>query len=459
MAIVGGGISGLATAYYLSKRGAPFTLIEKRAHLGGVIRTLNLQGCLVEAGPDSYISVKPWARDLINELGLGGEVIGSKDDERVTFIWKAGRLIPMPDGLQFMIPTEIGPMISTPLLGFGSKLQMAIEYFRKPPTEPLPDRSVAEFVRSHFGQEVVDYLAEPLLSGIYGGDPEHLSVNAVLPRMVELETKYGSLSKGTLDARQNAVRQPPDRTPLFSTLRNGLGSLVDSLLDSVAETIEGVRGEVEAIERAGDRYRLRVNDDWIEADHVVLACEAHAAARMLNAGSQPFDPELAGLLDSIPYSSSMTLALAFDGKDLASIPQGFGFLVPKRERQQLVACTFVGNKFPFRESGDLILVRCFLGGAGGEEVVALDDESALQVVLDELREKMDITAKPVFSAVSRWPRSMAQYTVGHQDRVRRIEEKLKQHSGLHLVGNAYYGIGIPDCVRMAKEVAGRVLRS
>lgn len=458
--IVGGGISGLSTAYYLAKAGIPFTLVEKNSHLGGVIVTQNASGCVVELGPDSYLSSKPGARDLINEVGLGGEVIGSKDDERETFIWKSGKLNPIPDGLQFMVPTKIGPILQSPLFSFKAKIQMGKDLFRKPPAAPLPDRSVAEFVSDHLGQEVVDYLAEPLLSGVYGGDPAELSVQCTLPRFVELETKYGSLTKGSQAEQVNQPPNPPVKAiPLFSTLRGGLSTLIDRLLEAAADYVSGVRGEATRLERTPGGWLLRVEDQEIEAKHVVLACEAHSAARLLGWADRPLDDQLVEALASIPYSSSMTVSMAFDGKDLKEIPKGFGFLVPKVERSRVVACTFTGNKFPYRESGDLIAIRCFLGGAADPEVLNEPDGAVETIVLNELREKLDITAKPVFCRIGRWPRSMAQYTVGHAQRAALIEERLKEYRGLYVAGNGYTGIGIPDCVRMAKAAVAKIAAS
>src|SRR5712664_4495171 len=222
--IVGGGISGLSAAYYLAKAGISSTLIEKRPRLGGVIQTERIDGCLVEAGPDSFLSAKPWALELIRDLGLEGEVIGSNDHLRKIFIRKRGRLVAMPDGLQFLVPTKIAPILTTPLLSWPAKARIALEYFRRPPAAPRQDCSVSEFVADHYGQEAVEYLAEPLLAGVYGGAPEELSVASVLPRFVELEAKYGSLSKGMLAERRPSAAPPQ---ALFRTLKGGLGSLIE----------------------------------------------------------------------------------------------------------------------------------------------------------------------------------------------------------------------------------------
>src|SRR5436190_15456215 len=318
IAIVGGGISGLSAAYYLAKQGVSSTLIEKRPRLGGVIQTEQIDDCLVEGGPDSFLAAKPWALDLIRELGLESDVIGSNDHLRKTFIRKNGRMVPLPDGVQFLVPTKIAPMISTPLLGWGTKARMAAEWFRSPTRAPREDCSVAEFVTEHYGQEAVEYLAEPLLAGVYGGTPETLSVASVLPRFFELEARYGSLSKGMLAERRTATQ------PTFRTLKNGLGSLVEALGRFVGKK---VHGEVDTIERTAAGFRLRISGDWLEAERVALACESHAAAGLVSG----LDAELGGLLGAIPYSSSTVVGVGFEPSSFTRPLEGFGFLVPRSD--------------------------------------------------------------------------------------------------------------------------------
>jgi len=400
--IVGGGISGLSAAHYLSKAGISSTLIEARPRLGGVIQTEHTQNCVVEAGPDSFLSAKPWAMDLIRELGMESEVIGSNDHERVTYIRRNGRLVALPDGVQMMVPTKILPMVTTPLVSWPTKLRMGLEYFRKPQDGVRGDRSVAEFIEEHYGREAVDYLAEPLLAGIYGGDPAELSVTSVLPRFVELEKKYGSLTRGVLAARRNTHG---DRQPLFRTLKRGLGSLVDAVWKAAGQ-MTVVHGTVNAMERVRDGYRLQIAGDWLSADRVVLACEAHQAAKLLTS----VDGRATELLGGIGYNSSITVALGFERKDVREQMQGFGFLVPKRERRRLLACTWVGNKFPHRVPESLALLRCF---ASGDAAMAESDAGLVFGMRQEIREIAKVRAEPVFSHVFRWPRSMAQYTVGH----------------------------------------------
>ncbi len=453
--IVGGGISGLSAAYYLAKAGIPSTLIEKRPRLGGVIQTERVQGCTIESGPDSYLGVKPAATELIREVGLGDQIIGSNDQQRVTYVVRRGRLVPLPDGLMMMVPTKIAPLVTTPLLGWGTKIRMGLEYLKRPGTTAEADRSVSEFINQHYGAESLDYLAEPLLSGVYGGDPGRLSASSVLTRFVELEQQYGSLTRGVLAERAKAAKNGRARGPeggaLFRTLKTGLSDLIERVASLAAERLTVVHDSAETVERDQDGYRVRVGGAWFSAKHVVLACPGYQAAALLRG----VDADLAGVLDQVEYSSSLTLSLGYRRADLGALP-GFGFLVPKKERRRMVACTVVQNKFSHRVAEDKAVLRCFFGGASDESVLNEPDETIIQAAKDELRALVGITAEPVFHTIARWPRSMAQYTVGHAQRLRQIEQQVSQLPGLYLAGNAYYGIGIPDCVRTGRDAAAKI---
>jgi oxygen-dependent protoporphyrinogen oxidase len=452
VAIIGGGISGLSAAYCLSKAGVASTLIERRPRLGGVIQTGVVDGCVVEGGPDSFLSAKPAALELIHELGMSGDVIGSNDHLRVTYVRKGGRLEPLPDGLMLMVPTRIMPMVSTSLLGWSTKFRMGLECLRRPGARAGGDRSVAEFIRDHYGQEAVDYLAEPLLAGVYGGDPEQLSVVSVLGLFVDLEKKYGSLSRGVLHQRRQAARQAK-AAPLFQTLKGGLGSLIDALARATAPHLTTITDEVSTLERQVGGYRLRLSGEWLQADCVVLACPAYEAGELIAS----LDPDLSRELGAVPYNSSVTVSLGYRREAFDGRMSGFGFLVPKKERRRLVACTYVGTKFPYRVPQDKVMLRCFLGGAG-DRALNDPDETVVNDVREELRGIVGVTAEPLFARVSRWPRSMAQYTVGHKARVEKIEALLKPFPGLYVAGNAYTGIGVPDCARMGKLAAERIIR-
>jgi len=452
--IIGGGISGLSTAYYLTKSGAPATLIESRSRLGGVIQTEKVEGCTIEAGPDSFLSVKPAALELISELGMRDDVIGSNDHLRVTFVRKGGKLVPLPDGLMMMVPTKILPLVTSSLLSPSTKIRMGMELLRAPKMK-AGDESVADFVREHYGQEAVDYLAEPLLSGIYGGDPRELSVTAVLPRFVELASKYGSLTRGVLASKAKAPKSTGAPAPLFRTLKGGLGQLTGAVENAIRGKVEVLQGRAETIERTASGYRVRLNGEWLEASNVVVACEAHSGAQLLG----PVDARLAELMGHVAYSSSMTVAVGFDAADFKTPPVGFGFLVPKKERKRLVACTWVGTKFSYRVPEGKIVARCFLGGMEDAGVLAESDEAVAAAVAQELREIAGVTAPVRFTRIARWPRSMAQYTVGHPAREAELEARLAEIRGLHVAGNAYQGIGIPDCIRMGRAAAEKIAKS
>jgi len=409
--------------------------------VGGVIQTSVIENCILEEGPDGFMAAKPWAMNLIKELGLADQVMGSNDHSRVTYIVKKGKLVPMPEGLMMMVPTKILPLVETPLLGWGAKIRMGLEFFRQPPQTPLPDRSVHEFLMDHYGQECIDYLAEPLLAGVYGGDPRDMSVNSVLARFVEIEKKYGSLTRGVLSAPRPKTGSGGS---FLLTLKPGLGALIDALRPSA----DVIQASVEAIERTSDGYRLRAGGDWMETDNVVLATTACDAAPLV----QSLQPELASLLDGIPYTSSVTLSLGYTGRTFDHPLQGHGFLVPKKERRVILGCTWVGNKFDHRVPSNMVVLRCFLGG----DALSLSDDALVDAARADLHSIMGLEAEPVFHNIARWPNSMAQYTVGHAKRVERIEELVRAIPGLHLAGNAYHGIGIPDCVRMGQEAAAKI---
>lgn len=449
--IIGGGISGLATAYYASRAGLQCWLVEKRPRLGGVILTEEIDGCIVEGGPDGFLSVKPWARELIEELGLGQDLIGSNDDRRLTFIVRQGRLVPLPEGLLLMVPTRVWPVLSTRLFSWRTKLRIALEVFREP-ARVDHDRSVAEFVQDHYGEEVVDYLAEPLLAGVYGGDARLLSAESVLPEFVHLERRHGSL---TLGAWHLARARSRTATPLFQSLRQGMGCLVRALEARARPNVRIIHAEAETIHHSAEGYQVRIGGDWISARSVVVACPAWEAAQLV----EQLDGELATILRSIPYTSSVTVVLGYDAAQVPEPTRGFGFLIPRVEGHSLIAATWVGVKYSHRSRQGLTLLRCFLGGARDTGVTQRSDGEILQLVERELAQILGLHAAPRFVRIYRWPLSMAQYTVGHRDRVARLERALLRWPRLHLIGNGYYGVGIPDCVRLAKAAAQQVVES
>lgn len=437
--VIGGGISGLSAAFYLEKAGADVILVEKEPRLGGLLETRIVDECRIEAGPDSFLAAKPAALELIRDVGLESEVIDSNDHQRRTFIWRKGQLVPMPDGLVMMAPTKLRPLITTSLLSWPAKLKAAREYLRKPSSQSLPERSIGDFVDNHYGREAVEYLAEPLLTGVFGGDVWKLSVNEVLPRFVELESKYGSVTRGLIAERKESSGS------LFKTLRGGFSQLI-AALDARIQA-QRIFGTAQTVSRNGDKWIVRVNDQWIEADHLVIALRAWQAAPLV----REFDPKLAGLLDGIAYLSAVTIGLTYPVAGFPHPLNGFGFLVPQVERRNIVACTWVTKKFEHRAPDDKIVLRAFLGG---ERWCNSSDDEIVHTVLDDLKMMMGINDSPRAISIARWPRSMPQYEIGHRARIDAIRKR--EHPGLHLIGNAFEGIGIPDCIRLAKRISSYI---
>lgn len=449
IAIIGGGIAGLSAAFTLdqarlSGAGVRYTLFESSGRLGGVLQTDRIDDCLVEAGPDSFLTEKPWAADLCKQVGLGDQLIGSNDRSRKTYILVRGRLVPLPDGLMFMVPTRILPTVFSPLFSFRTKLRMAREWFRRRRVSD-GDESVTSFVERHYGREVVDYLADPLLTGVYGGAAASLGVRAVLPRFAEMEASHGSLGRGMVAARKKS--RGAARGPLFSSLKHGMQQMVDAVAASLSPTSIVLKAAVLGIQPQDSGWIVSAGYKTDYFDAVILAVPAHIAGMLMSTASAP----LARELSSIPYSSSVTVALGYGAEVRNALPPGFGFLVPHRECKRIMAATFVHNKFPHRAPEGRALVRCALGGARDEGMISLSDEEILRIVRDELRQIVGIHGEPLFARIYRWSKAMAQYTVGHLDRVKKIDGLLPP--GIFLAGNGYRGIGVPDCVRTGKEAA------
>jgi protoporphyrinogen/coproporphyrinogen III oxidase len=460
IAIIGGGIAGLSAAFYLeqAKRGGAsldYVLFEAGERLGGVLQTERVDDCLVEAGPDSFLTEKPWAAELCRELGLGDQLIGSNDRSRRTWIVVRRRLRPIPDGLQFMVPTRIGPVVFSRLFSMRTKLGMVGELFSPRRSSP-EDESAAALVERHFGREVVERLADPLLSGVYGGDVTRLSARAALPRFAEMEASSGSLIRGMLAARRKCAASPPQ--PLFTSLQEGMQQLVDAVVARLDPAAVRLSAPVRALQLEGNGWKV-VSTAAESFDAVVLAVPAFRASDLL----EPVQPALAAVLQPIPYNNAMTVTLGFDVESLPPLQRprfssGHGFLVPRSEGWSLLACTFVHNKFPHRAPEGRLLLRAFLDDRH-PALAGQSDEETVQIVRLELRAFLNLYAEPRFARVYRWPASMAQYEVGHLDRVAEIERLRSTLPGLALIGNAYRGVGVPDCIRSGRDAAKEITQS
>jgi oxygen-dependent protoporphyrinogen oxidase len=446
--IVGGGVSGLATAYHLSRYAIPCTIIEKTHRTGGLIQTDVIDGCHLEAGPDSYIATKPAVTELAEELpGLKDQIIGSNDAARRIFVVRNGKLLPMPQGMIMMVPGDWEALQQSHIVSEEAK--KAIQHETKfKPLDRKEDVSVGQFVDEHFGPEVLEYLTEPLLCGVYGGDSENLSAESVLPRFLGYERKYGSLVKGV----QQELRERPKGGSLFLSFRGGMQTLTNALATAIAGRVNIVHGEATAVTRNGDSWQVRIGNESLSARDLVLCCPAHVNAKLLESSAQPIADELAG----IPYSSAILVMAVYDRASLGHPLDGFGFLVPRGERKTLAAATWVNTKWPVRTPPNLAAIRGFIVGRRAVELASATEEEILTLVREDLRSFMGVTAQPLFHTFYRWPSSMPQYVVGHGARVKNIFQHLANYPGLFLAGNSYDGVGIPDCLRHARHTAQHI---
>ncbi len=460
--IIGGGISGLAAANRLKEltsiEDAEITLLEAGGRWGGVIETMpGPNGLVLEQGPESFISDKPWAIELAKRLGC--ELIGTNSSNRRSFILKNGQLIRIPEGFYLLAPTILSTFLFTPLISLGGKLRALCDLFI-PKKGGDEDESLANFTRRRLGSEALDSIAQPMAGGIYTADPELLSMRAALPRFVEMEKSHGSLIralKARAQAKSAEGQASGPRYSLFLSLKNGMQDLTDTLVGRLAGVEKRINSPVEKIEKGPHHWRVQlVGGHQITADHVIIAVPAYQAARIV----QPVSETLSGLLETIPYESVATVNVLFDEKDLPRPLDGFGFVVPADQKRKIVACTFMSVKFPNRAPEGKVLLRVFVGGAMNKGLLELNDEGIVKIAREELGSILGIKNEPEQVTVKRYDQAMPQYHVGHLDKVAAIERETKNFSGLHLIGNAYRGVGIPDCIfyaeRAAEEIANQI---
>ena len=459
VAIIGGGIAGLSAALCLeiwrrSGTELEYVLFESANRLGGIIRTERTQdGFVVEAGPDSFLTEKSWMAQISRDwLGLGGQLIASNDAGRHTYILLKRELLPLPEGLQFFVPTRLAPVLKSPLFSAVTKARILWERFQRP-RQADADESVASLVSRHFGGAMVDRLVQPLLSGIYGGDADGLSAQHILPRLVTLERSFGSLIRGVRNSHSGKAAQGDvERKPLFTSFHNGMQQLVEAIAAQLppANLRLGASVHQLSFRAAAGKWRVSTEHHGGEDfDGVVLAAPVRVAAVLLENTSA----ELAAELERVRSTSSIVLAFGYERAAIAGLPPGFGFLVPRREGKKIMACTFVHNKFSHRAPEGCGLLRAFLGGPESEAATHLSDAELLAVVRRELSEILKLRVEPLFARLFRWPHAMPQYEVGCAERMRRTQRLLEQLPGLALAGSAYRGIGVPDCMASGLSAA------
>jgi oxygen-dependent protoporphyrinogen oxidase len=467
VAVIGGGITGLAAAHRLRELDSSLkvTLLEASARLGGVLATQREGDYLIEQGPDMFITREPWALDLCRRIGLDSQLIGTNDTLRRALVVCRGKLHPVPEGFTMMAPSRIGPMLRTPLLSPLGKLRLGWEYLVRP-RRATTDESLANFARRRFGSEAYDRLIQPLIGGIYTADPDKLSMQAAMPRFVEMEQKYGSLTKAMRTQQKQAKGKAGQqeqaasgvRYQAFVAPREGIGSLVTAVAERLPTDCIELNSPVQSIAREPHgRWSIVTSAAGVSTtnryDALILALPAPAAARLM----QPVDTPLSTELAAIPYAGASVVILAYRRSEVEHPMDGFGAVVPHKEGRRIIAISFASNKFPGRAPDDQILLRVFVGGALQPELMQLDDQATLELVEQELRELLGVRGEPLLRQVARWDGKMPQYHLGHLDRVASIEQRASELAGLELAGNAYRGVGIPFCVHSGEEAAGRVV--
>ena len=466
--VIGGGITGLTTSYRLCQaaheRRLPLTvtLLEASGRLGGVIATTQHQEFVLEHGTDCFLSSKPWGVALCEELGLADQLMGTTTQYRQSFIVRGKKLIPVPQGFYLMVPGSLWSFATSPILSWRGKLRLALDLVL-PRRTASEDESLAHFVTRRLGREALLRIAQPMVGGIYTGDPEHLSLQATMPQFLAMEQRHGSLIRAMwhnqrVARQQGTTRQGTSgaRYGLFVSFRQGMQTLVDRLVARLpAETVQ-LHCRVRSLEWLPGtcRWLIHVQDrPALEADAVCVALPAPQAGQLLT----PCHAELGTALQAIPYASSAIVNLAFRRTDVAHPLHGMGFVVPAIEQRTLMACSFLSVKFPGRAPHHQVLLRAFVGGVLQQAHYDLADEAMLQAVLQDLRDLLGISGAPLYRSVSRHPHSMPQYQVGHRQRVALLEAMASQVPGLFLAGNAYHGVGIPDCIHSGEVAAQAML--
>jgi len=466
VAIIGSGISGLSAAYELKKKmeegeDLDYVLLEASDSLGGVIVTEKVDGFLIEGGPDSFVSTKPQTIELASELGIGDELLNSSEENKGTFILSGGTVHRLPEGIMTMVPTKIEPFLKTKLISWPGKLRAAMDLVI-PPKRNGEEESLAQFVKRRLGTEILDKIAEPLVAGIHASDPDRMSLKSTFPQFIRMEQDHGSLIKGSLALMKKAeeakakaqpgAEQRPKRT-FFMSFKGGMQELTDTLASKLDREKLLTNRKVLKITHDGKKscYEIGLGRQGsIFADAVIIAAPAHAAAHML----AEVDQTLAEKLEEIPYVDSATISLGFKNESLGGRPLvGFGVIIPLAEKRKLMAATWCSNKWAYRAPQGSFLVRGFVGGAKNQEYVNMDDESLIKLVRDELADLIGVTGEPQVARVFRWRKGLAQYTIGHAERVTMIENRVASYPGLFLAGSAYKGVGISDCIRTGQEAA------
>jgi len=460
--VVGGGIAGLSAAYYAQKNipDAHITLIESASQWGGKITTDRVAfgggQLIIEGGPDTFLASKPWGVALCKELGLGERLHGTNQNKKNTYVLNKGRLLPLPEGLAMMIPSDVPSILRSRLISWFGKTRMGLD-FLLPAKNINGDESLGSFVSRRLGREAYENLIEPLMSGIYAGDGDQLSLASTFPYLRDLETKYGSLARGALEMRKKANgKSLQGSRSAFLTPTTGLAEIVEALVAHLQSHHVDLRlnTNVQTLKRSNvETWHVTLDTEILDTDGIILATPAYISGGLLAS----FDPELGLALQSIPYASTATVSLAYRLNDVPRELDGYGYVIPRREGRKALACTWTSTKFPHRAPEGYALIRVFVGRAGQD--IPWDEGELLDVAKQELKFPLGITTEPLLSRVFMWDKAMPQYNLGHPDILKRIDATLEKHPGLALAGNGYRGIGIPDCIHSGELAVEKILNS
>jgi protoporphyrinogen/coproporphyrinogen III oxidase len=472
IAVIGAGISGLAAAHRVRELDATAEVIlfEAGDRLGGIIGTIRQDGYLIETSADSFITNMPWATDLCRRIGFADRLIPTDPSHRGAMVVSRGQLHPVPEGFLLMAPNRLGAVMASPILSLRGKLRLACERFIAAKRDG-GDESLAAFAKRRLGREAFERLVQPLVGGIYTADPEKLSLAATLPRFLEMEHQHGSLIRAAKANRKAAaggsgsstdIADSEDsgaRYSMFVAPREGLSSFVDAIAKRLPQGCVRLNSTVERLERDGEKWRLHSPTVSVglceEFDAVILATPAPAAAKLLG----DVDASLAAELAAIEHAGSAIVILAYDQSQIAHPLNAFGFVVPAIENRRILSASFSSVKFPGRAPDGKVLIRVFLGGALQAEMLNLPDDELQRIACEELANLLGIRGEPCLSKIFRWPSAMPQYHLGHLQRLKRIDDRIAQLLGLALAGNAFSGVGIPQCIRSGETAAERVLTS
>ena len=463
VAIVGGGISGLTTAYFLQeakKSGVNIecTVIESASKLGGNIQTENTEGFVIEAGPDSFLTLKPQALDLCEKLGLSDKLVGPNPARSKVYVLVGGKLRTLPEGLTSGVPTKIKPFLASKLISPWGKLRMLFEVLVSR-RKDQSDESLANFIKRRLGTEALRKIAEPLMAGIYAGDAESLSMKTNFPQLQKLEQEHRSLILGMMSSKRHTTpHNVAPHKPMFMTIKGGLHVMVDALISQLGNSTVMTQTRLVKLKRpsSGEKgYNLEFNNGRsIEADCVVLATPAYATADILD----ELSPLASSILRTIPYVSTATVALVYNTASVPNVLDGSGFVVAPMDRRKITACTWVSSKWPTHAPSERVLVRGFVGRAGDEEILRKSDEEIIRIIESELGVILGISASPLLKRINRFERGLPQYNLGHVEKLAKLDEALQSLPGVFLVGAAYRGVGLPDCVRQGQMISAKIMK-